>query len=89
MHRALRSTAARGIRGVAIHPVLGGIDVDRRKIGGAELVEGIENLAELVGFIGLAALGDDFVQALEDPTVEQSVFQVGRMPTLLETIEVA
>ena len=49
----------------------------------------IEDLAELVGFIGLAALGHDFVQAFEDPAVEQGEFGLDGTSALLITIEIS
>ena len=74
MHRGLRGEAARGIRGVAIHAVLRRIDVDGGKIGGAELVERIENLAEFIGFVSREALGGDGVESLKNPAIKQRVF---------------
>ena len=69
VHRGLRGEAARGIRGVAIHAVFQRVDVDRGKVGGAELVDGVEDLAELEGLVSCEALLGDRVEALEDPSV--------------------
>lgn len=70
IHRGLRGEAARGIRRVAIHAVFERIDVDCGKVGGAELVDRVEDLAELEGFVGGEALLGDFVEAFEDPLVQ-------------------
>lgn len=65
----LGGEAARGVGGVAIHSVFKRINVDGGEIGGAELVKGVEDFAELEGFVGFEALGGDAVEAFEDPGV--------------------
>ena len=51
---ALRRAAARRIGRVAIHPVLGDVDVKAAQIDGAKLIERVINLVEFVGRIGRA-----------------------------------
>lgn len=71
VHRRLRGKAARGIRRVAIHAVFQRINVDRGKICGAELVDRVENFAELKRFVSREAFFDDDVKAFEDPGVKK------------------
>lgn len=71
MHRHLRGATARGIGRIAIHAILGGIDVNGGEVRGAELIEGVEDLAEFVGLVGFEALGGDGVEAFEDPAIEE------------------
>ena len=69
----LGGAAARAACGVAVHPVLGDVDVEGAELGGEEAVHHGEDLAEVVGGVGADALGGDGVEALEDPEVHQSV----------------
>jgi hypothetical protein len=55
---------------------------------GAEVVEGVEDLAELIGLVTLEALRRDRVQAFEDPAVEERVF-VRSAFIRLESVEVS
>lgn len=67
----LRGAAARAVLGVAVHPVLGDVDVERGEIPGDELGDGGDDLAEVVGGITGEALAGDDVEALEDPAVDE------------------
>ena len=90
VHRSLRGATAQRITGIAVHPVLGDIDVNRRKIGGAELVERVEDFAEFISLVGLTAFADHGVESLEDPAIEQR--HVGRRHAVglrIEAIEVS
>jgi len=90
VHRRLAGAAADGVLRVAVHPVLGRVDVDRGQVGGAELVHRVEDLAEFILLVGLAALGDDGVEPFEDPLVEQR--QVARRDPVhlrIEAVEIA
>lgn len=69
----LGGAAAGAVLGVAVHPVLGDVDVERGEIPGDELGDGGDDLAEIVGGITGEALGGDDVQALEDPAVDEGV----------------
>jgi hypothetical protein len=81
--------AARAGGGVAVHPVLGDVDVEGGEIAGDELGDGADDLAEVVGGVSGEALGGDDVEALEDPAVDEGVFgQAGSLPHLL-VVEVA
>lgn len=69
----LGGAAARAVGGVAVHPVLGDVDVEGAELGGEEAVHHGEDLAEVVGGVGGDALGGDGVEALQDPAVDECV----------------
>ena len=72
MHCALGSAAARRIRGVAIHPILGDVDVKAAKIDGTKMIDAVINLVELEGGIRVPAFRDDMIESIENPAVDQS-----------------
>jgi hypothetical protein len=69
----LGGAAARAVGGVAVHPVLGDVDVESAEFGGEEAVHHGEDFAEVVGGVGGDALGGDGVEALQDPAVDEGV----------------
>ena len=70
-HRRLRRAAARRIGRVAIHPVLGDVDVEAAQVDRAELVERVINLVEFVGRVGRAAIRDHVLQPIENPAIDE------------------
>ena len=72
MHRCLRRAAARRIRRIAIHPVLGDIDVKAAQIDRTKLIERVIDLVEFVGLIRSAAISDHVFQAMQNPAIDQS-----------------
>ena len=70
MHRELSRAAARRIRGVAIHPVFGDVDIEAAEIDGAEVIDAMINLVELKGRIRAAAFGDDMIEPIENPAID-------------------
>src|ERR1044071_771912 len=71
MHDCLRRSTARGIRRVAIHPVFGNVDVEAAQIDGAKLIECVIDLVELERLVTRSTSADHFIQALENPAVNQ------------------
>src|ERR1700704_5681080 len=70
MHRELGRAAARRIRGVAIHPILGDVDVKAAEIDGAKMIDAMINLVELEGGIRAPAFGGDLVEPIENPAID-------------------
>ncbi len=60
----LGGAAAWAVGGVAVHPVLGDVDVEGAELGGEEAVHHGEDLAEVVGGVGFGAVFGDLMQAL-------------------------
>ena len=58
MHDHLCRATTRRIRRVAIHPVLGDVDVEAAQIDRAKLVERVINLVELEGFVSRSAIAN-------------------------------
>ena len=71
MHCDLGSTAARRIRGVAIHPILGDVDVKAAEIDGAKMIDAVINLVELEGGIRVPTFSDDMIESIENPAVDE------------------
>lgn len=69
----LRGKAARAGSGIAVHPVLGDVDIEGAEIAGDEAVDDAEDLAEVVVRVGVHALLGDDVEALQDPAVHEGV----------------
>ena len=69
-HDRLRGFPTDGGSGIAVHPVLGDIDVQGGEVAGTKLVDRVENLSEFKRFIGLAGFLNDAVEAFHDPAVE-------------------
>ena len=69
----LGGTAARAVRRVAVHPVLGDVDVEGAEVAGDELVHDGEDLAEIIGGVGGHGFGSDGVEALQNPAVDEGV----------------
>ena len=71
MHDHLRRAAAWRIRRVAIHPVLGDVDVEAAQIDCAKLVERVINLMKFERFVSRPAIPDHLIQSLENPAIDQ------------------
>src|SRR5216684_3177179 len=71
VHHRLRRATARRIRGVAIHPIFGDIDVEAAEIDRTELIERVINLMKLEYFVGGSTISSHLVQSLKNPTVDQ------------------
>src|SRR4029077_3155286 len=71
MHDQLCCATTRRIRRVAIHPVLGDVDIEAAQIDGTKLVERVINLVKLKRFICRSAISDHVVQTLQNPAVDQ------------------
>ena len=69
----LGGAAARAVGGVAVHPVLGDVDVEGAEVAGDELVHDGEDLAEIIGGVGGYGFGGDGVEALQNPAVDEGV----------------
>ncbi len=69
----LGGAAARTVGGVAVHPVLGDVDVEGAELGGEEAVHHGEDLAEVIGGVGGHGFCGDGVEALQDPAVDEGV----------------
>ena len=65
------SAAARRIRGVAIHPILGDVDVKAAKIDGAKMIDAVINLVELEGCIRAPAFRDDMIEPIKNPAIDE------------------
>ena len=72
-HGRLRGAAARAVGGVAVHAVLGDVDVQRAQLAGDEVVHRGEHLAEVVGGVAVEAVAGQRVQAFENPAVDEGV----------------
>src|SRR5947208_589177 len=71
MHDRLGRAPPRRVCGVAIHPVLGDIDVEAAQVDGAKLVERVINLVKLKHFICRSAISNHVIQTLQNPAVDQ------------------
>ena len=69
----LGGATAGTVGGIAVHPVLGDVDVERREIARDELGDGGDDFAEVVGGVASEAVGEDAVEALEDPAVDEGI----------------
>ena len=76
VHRCLSRPSAGRVGGVAIHPVLGDINIQGRKIDRAELVQRIENFAEFVGFVSFFTLLHDAIESLQNPAINQGEIRI-------------
>ena len=65
--------AARAGSGVAVHPVLGDVDVEGAEVAGDETVDDAEDFAEVVVRVGVHALLGHDVEALQYPAVHEGV----------------
>ena len=70
MHRPLRCTPPGRVGRVAIHPVLGDIDVKAAEIDGAEMIDTVINLVELESRIRVPAFGGDMIEPIKNPAVD-------------------
>ena len=64
MHDRLRRATQRRICRVAIHPVLGDVDVKAAEIDGAKMIDAVINLVELEGRIRAPAFGGDIIEPI-------------------------
>ena len=69
----LRGEAARAGGGIAVHPVLGDVDVERAEVAGDEAVHHAEDLAEVVVRVRVHTFFGDGMEALEDPAIHEGV----------------
>src|SRR5437763_4174658 len=72
MHRHLGSATTSRVRGIAIHPVFGDVDVQTAQIHRAKLIQGVINLVKLECSICGAAISNHLIEPFEDPTVNQT-----------------
>ena len=72
MHYKLGGAAARRIRGVAIHPIFGDVDVKAAEVDGAKMIDAVINLVELEGGIRVPAFSDNMIESIENPAVNES-----------------
>src|SRR5262245_50876243 len=71
MHRQLcRATPGRVSR-VAIHPVLGDVDIKTAQIDRAKLIERVINLVELERCVCRSAISNHVVQTFQNPAIDQ------------------
>src|SRR4030095_8494769 len=71
MHDHLcRATPGR-VRRVAIHPVLGDVDIKAAQIDGAKLVKRVIHLVKLESFVRRSAISNYVVQTLQNPTIDE------------------
>ena len=69
-HRRLGSAPTRRIRRVAIHPVLGDVDVKTAEVDRAKLIQGVINLVKLEELISRSAIADHLIEPFEDPAID-------------------
>ena len=87
MHGGLRGPAAGAAGCVAIHAVLGDVDVEAAQVDGAELVEGVINAVELEFFVGVTAGVLHFGQSGQDPAVDRGGLRFGGRVIAVEVAE--
>src|SRR5436190_10404189 len=71
VHDHLGRASPRRICSVAVHPVLGDIDVEAAQVDGAKLVERVINFMKLKRFICRSGISNHVVQTLQNPAVDQ------------------
>src|SRR6266436_6279975 len=71
VHHHLSRTPTRRTWRVAIHPVLGDIDIEAAQIDGAKLIERVIDLMELERFVGCSTIANHFIQAFQDPAIDE------------------
>ena len=71
MHHHLSRTPTQRTWRVAIHPVLGDIDIEAAQIDGAKLIERVIDLMELERFVGCSTIANHFIQAFQDPAIDE------------------
>src|SRR6266576_5493899 len=69
-HHLCRTTPGRVCR-VAIHPVLGDVDIKATQIDRAKLVKRVIHLVKLECFVRRAAVSNYVVQTLQNPTIDE------------------
>src|SRR4051812_31768413 len=72
MHGGLGGKTARRIGSVAIHPVLRDVDVKAAQIDGAEMIQDVIDLVELICCIRRAAFRDHILETIQDPAIDES-----------------
>ncbi len=71
MHDCLRCAPTRGIRRVAIHPVLGDVDIKAAQIDSAKLIKYVINLVELERLISQSTIASHLVEPLQNPAIDE------------------
>src|SRR4029077_16710579 len=71
VHDHLCRTPTRRIRCVAIHPVLGDVDIEAAQIDSTKLVEYVIDLVKLERFISRSTISDDMIESLQNPAIDQ------------------
>ena len=69
-HHLCRTTPGRVCR-VAIHPILGDIDIKAAQIDGAKLVKRVIHLVKLECFVRRSAISNYVVQTLQNPAINE------------------
>src|SRR5256885_17150370 len=82
MHGHLRATTARRIPRVAIHPVLGDVDVKTAQVDRAKLIQDVIDLMKFEELISRSAIFDHLIEAFQNPTIHQCCCSGGFRPTL-------
>ena len=71
VHDHLCCAPPRRICRVAIHSVLGDVDIEAAQIDGAKLVEHVINLVELERLVCRSTISDHVAQTLQNPAVDE------------------
>src|SRR6266513_4501953 len=71
MHDYLCRTSTRRICRVAIHPVLGDVDIQAAQIDGTKVVECVIDLVELERLVSQSTIANHLLKPLQNPAVNQ------------------
>src|ERR1043166_5474189 len=71
-HRRLCRTATRRIRSVAVHSVLGDVDVKAAQIYGAKLIQRVIDLVKFEILVGRPTRLDHLIKSLQNPAIDKA-----------------
>src|SRR5437588_9574734 len=69
LHRSLGGATTRRNRSIAIHPVLGDVDVKTTQVDRAKLVDRMINFVKLECFVSGATIANHLIEPLQNPTI--------------------
>src|SRR5947209_7041329 len=71
VHRRLRRPSTSRVRGIAIHPVFGDVDVEAAQVHRAKLIQGVIDLVKLERFISRTTIANHLIESLQNPSINK------------------
>src|SRR3954465_2115766 len=88
-HRRLCRAATWRIRRVAVHPVLGDVDVEAAQIDGAKLIQRVIDLVKFEILVGKPTRLDHLIQSFQNPSIDQSKIFPSSPVSWIEVVQIA